>query len=416
MRPALVRPTVAGGLLILAAVGCDRPVATAPVAAVSNTSTVNLNVVAGNTQSGPVNTRLSQPIRVQVLDGHGHPVPNFVLDFVVTSGGGSVFGGAEITNAQGYADEQWTLGPRLGQQTLEARDVNSTTGVAAAYGKFTATATPPNNVLVVGINAKGIVLQNADGSNAKQLTTGGTDFNPDLSPNHGRIVFWSKRHADSMAVFMMNADGSNIHQISPTTYSYTDGGPEWSPDGSLLAFTGQETSVTVGCSECVFAAIGVYVMDTLGATYGQFIQGENFQGAASWLADQTGVLFATDALSGTEDLFASSYSVGGLVHPGNYFATFAQLTSNWEVGETADSPDGQHIAFEGCHAGASGCTPDNLYVADPMGGHIALVANNVGGISWSPDETLFAVNNGYINSDGTNYVQVQNCPCRFAWK
>jgi hypothetical protein len=414
VRPALVRPTVAGGLLILAAVGCDRPAATAPV---TTASAPSLNVVAGNGQSAPVNTRLPQPVRVRVLDAQGGAVANFLLDFVVTSGGGSVFGGTETTNAQGYADEQWTLGPRLGPQTLEARAVNPATGVAASYGKFTANATPPNTVLVVGINARGIVLQNADGSNAKQLTTGGTDFNPDLSPNHSRIVFWSKRHADSMAVFMMNADGTNIHQISPTTYSYTDGGPRWSPDGSLVVFTGQPTSVTVSCPVCTQSEITVYVMDTLGTSYGQFVQGESFQGAASWLADQTGVLFATDALGpGGDDLYASSYSAGGSIHPGNYFASTAELTGGWDVGESADSPDGQHIAFGGCNQAAGGCGSDNLYVADPNGGHIVLVANNVGGISWSPDETLFAVNNGYINSDGTNYVAVHNCPCRFAWK
>jgi Tol biopolymer transport system component len=214
----------------------------------------------------------------------------------------------------------------------------------------------------------------------------------------------------------MNADGTNIHQVSPTTYSYTDGGPEWSPDGSLIVFTGQPTIVTVDCPPCTEAEIGVYAMDTLGTTYGQFIQSENFQGAASWLADQTGVLFATDALSGTADLFASSYSVDGSTHPGNYFGSTAQLTSGWNVGESAASPDRQHIAFGGCNEASNDCGSDNLYVADRSGGHIVLVAKDVGGISWSPDETLFAVNNGYINSDGTNYVAVQNCPCRFAWK
>ena len=122
----------------LTAVACaSDPSATAP----ATTPRISLSVVGGNSQTAPVNTMLPQPIRVQVLDGSGHPVPNFVVNFVVTSGGGHVFGGAEQTNSSGYADERWTLGPQVGTQTLEARAVNSWTGVAASYGKFTATAT-----------------------------------------------------------------------------------------------------------------------------------------------------------------------------------------------------------------------------------------------------------------------------------
>ncbi len=149
--------------------GCSG--STTPTAPTS-VGQVTLNVVAGGGQKAPVNTALPQAVRVQVLDNSGHPVPNFLLNFVVTSGGGHVFGGVEETNSSGYADEQWTLGPRLGPQTLQARQVNSWTGVAANYGTFTATATPPNNVLVVTTSGPtGLAVMNADGSGFRAIKT-----------------------------------------------------------------------------------------------------------------------------------------------------------------------------------------------------------------------------------------------------
>ena len=96
-------------IAVLALAACDGSSATAP-----DNSPVTLTVISGNGQSGPVNTTLTQPIRIRVLNSSGQAVPNFLVDFVVTSGGGSVYGGAELTNSTGYADEVWTLGPRLG--------------------------------------------------------------------------------------------------------------------------------------------------------------------------------------------------------------------------------------------------------------------------------------------------------------
>ena len=97
--------------------------------------------------------------------------------------------GQSSTNSTGYADEIWTLGPRLGSQTLAVRSVNPSTGAAVNYGTFTATATPPANVLVVGTNATGIFMMNANGTGIKQLTTNSADSMPGLSPDHRKVAF-----------------------------------------------------------------------------------------------------------------------------------------------------------------------------------------------------------------------------------
>jgi hypothetical protein len=110
-------PTVQGlSELAVLTMACNRsPTATAP-----HTPVVSFTIVSGNTQSAPVNTRLASPLRVPVLTPSSQPVPHFVLSFVVRPGGGSVFGGAETTNAQGYADEQFVFKPGNGEYEHES--------------------------------------------------------------------------------------------------------------------------------------------------------------------------------------------------------------------------------------------------------------------------------------------------------
>ena len=136
--------------------------------------------------------QLANPIRVQAHNTAGAPIPNYVVNFVVTSGGGSVFAPAVTTNAAGYAEELWTLGPRLGPQTVAVRNVNQSTGAATTYGAFTATGRPPN-ILIVGSNATGIIIMNANGSAFKQLTTGGKDVVPRTCRRTGRRSSSSRR-------------------------------------------------------------------------------------------------------------------------------------------------------------------------------------------------------------------------------
>ncbi len=98
-------------------------------------------IVSGDSQTATVGTELPGPLVVRVIDASGNPVVGQVVNFRVTSGGGSVFAGASATNAQGQAQERWTLGDQAGPQTMEARAVDNTTGAALVFATFTATAT-----------------------------------------------------------------------------------------------------------------------------------------------------------------------------------------------------------------------------------------------------------------------------------
>ena len=131
---------VAAGLLCAGTLGslsCEsttRPVQLPPVA---------LQIVSGNAQEGIAGQRLPEPLVARVVDENGTPVQGQIVNFVVVAGGGSVFAGASISNAQGIVQERWTLGPTPGtEQKVEARAVDNETGEEIVFATFTAIAHP----------------------------------------------------------------------------------------------------------------------------------------------------------------------------------------------------------------------------------------------------------------------------------
>jgi hypothetical protein len=100
----------------------------------------SLEVLAGGEQEGVVGEELPDAVVVRVTDAQGEAVSGLLLNFVVTKGGGSVFAGSAQTNTSGEARERWTLGPAAGEQILEARAVDQTTGDPIVFGQITATA------------------------------------------------------------------------------------------------------------------------------------------------------------------------------------------------------------------------------------------------------------------------------------
>jgi hypothetical protein len=104
---------------------------------------LTLSLVSGNGQEAQVGTQLTDPLVVTAEDAAGNRLPGQVVNFVVTSGGGSVFAGASVTNAEGVAQELWTLGLSAAQlQRVEVRAVDPSTGEPKVFGVFEATALP----------------------------------------------------------------------------------------------------------------------------------------------------------------------------------------------------------------------------------------------------------------------------------
>ena len=104
-------------------------------------------ITAGNNQQAPVSRLLPIAPTVVVRTGGGTPVPGVVVTFAVASGGGSVIGSRQTTDATGTASVGgWILGSAPGANTMTA----SAAGVAAVT--FTATAVGGTPVTMVRVS------------------------------------------------------------------------------------------------------------------------------------------------------------------------------------------------------------------------------------------------------------------------
>ena len=79
---------------------------------------------------------------------------------------------------------------------------------------------------------------NADGSNAKQITTFGcASFAPTFTPDGKKLLFSSnKQKCDSrdFELYLINIDGTGLEQV--TSYGGFTSFPEFSPDGKKIVF------------------------------------------------------------------------------------------------------------------------------------------------------------------------------------
>lgn len=90
-----------------------------------------------------------------------------------------------------------------------------------------------------------IHVMNADGSDERRVSPdgyGSNDTEPTWSPDGGQIAFASTRpFNDSWHVWVMNADGSGLRQVTEEFST----GPAWSPDGTQIAYLGSGGGISV---------------------------------------------------------------------------------------------------------------------------------------------------------------------------
>ncbi|MDR3606894.1 MAG: invasin domain 3-containing protein, partial [Oligoflexia bacterium] len=109
-------------------------------------------VVTGSSQSGIVESALSQALTVAVKDAHGNVIPSVTVSWSVTGSGSPVLGSAvSPTNASGQAMNTLTLGSVAGIETVTASipgtslSANFTeTALSAALASFTLSGVPAN--------------------------------------------------------------------------------------------------------------------------------------------------------------------------------------------------------------------------------------------------------------------------------
>ena len=126
-RLPITRLLPALGLVAAACGGNDLTLPAAP--------SPHVEAVQGADQEAPPGTPLAQPLIIRLLDEAGLGVAGRTVVWTVTQGGGTVAPATAMTDAEGFATAEWTVGPTPGPNRLEAQvpDIGSVV--------FTATAT-----------------------------------------------------------------------------------------------------------------------------------------------------------------------------------------------------------------------------------------------------------------------------------
>jgi Tol biopolymer transport system component len=184
-----------------------------------------------------------------------------------------------------------------------------------------------------------IWVMDADGSHRRQVTHSGAgdDFDPSWSPDGKRIVFRTSRghHLPDPAslgldgIFVVNADGSGERPIHPPT-----GGlfPDWSPDGSKIAFSGV---LHPGDGDDY-----VFVMRPDG-THPTALHVDHTGECEEWSPDGSKLMFCSH--------WAGPFDVGVMHADGSHLRRLTDAPGNDYPG--AWSPDGARIAFSSLRDG-----------------------------------------------------------------
>ena len=220
-----------------------------------------------------------------------------------------------------------------------------------------------------------IWLYEKDG--ARQLTQGGTWFQPTFSPDGQEIayVYWESNFAD---IFVMAWNGSASRRLTRGQATYIMENdwafrPTWSPDGAQIAYTSDRSSN--------FPVVSI--MDKDGKNPRQLLTAATGLDAAdsmSW--SPNGSRIAVTALS----IFSPAPTQIHLLDVAK--GTTEKLTSNaGGAFDPAWSPDGESIAYIGRDGGQGELWVKRLDGGEARVGKLAYVRSP----AWSPDGKSLAV-------------------------
>jgi eukaryotic-like serine/threonine-protein kinase len=116
-------------------------------------------------------------------------------------------------------------------------DANRAQQITTGIGRYYSLSWTPDGRLLYASNSSGnldLYISDADGNNQKQLTVNaGSNFGPIASPDGRYIVFLSNRAGAGYNLWRMDADGSNLKQL---TRGGHDSGPQITPDGRWIVY------------------------------------------------------------------------------------------------------------------------------------------------------------------------------------
>ena len=176
----------------------------------------------------------------------------------------------------------------------------------------------------------------ADGGTARQLTDGDWNHNGvTWTPDGAEILFTSLRVEDAehewrqSDIYSVNVASGAITQL--TDRSGPDGSPVPSPDGRLIAYTGNDLTTDT------YITRKIHVMNRDGSNSRMISQGFDRQASGmTWAEDGSG-LYLNVSSEGTRNVYFASVD-GGVtpVTEGNHMLSFTSIGSGLAVGTLSD--------------------------------------------------------------------------------
>ena len=238
------------------------------------------------------------------------------------------------------------------------------------------------------------------GDNLVRLTNNiARDVNPEWSPDGSKIAFDSDLDGDA-EIYLMDPDGSNVDKLTDNAIS--DSRPTWSPDGSKIAFYSDRDG-----------DFEIYVMNSDGTSVVRLTTSALQDIDPAWSPDGTRIAFAS-IRSGTYEIYvmdsvdADSDGKGDNLARLTFTNTSRDSAPDW-------SPDGNKIVFETRRH----LVGDEIYVMNPDGSGQTRLTDNLTADdepAWSHDGDRIAFwtlrDGNYeiyvMNADSSNPVRLTN--------
>jgi tol-pal system beta propeller repeat protein TolB len=135
------------------------------------------------------------------------------------------------------------------------------------------------------VNNVQLYVMNADGSNQHRLWAEkevGDFLGPEWSPDGKQIVCYSNRGACRLQIWIVNADGTDMQNVS-NAFTSNNSRPSWSPDGSKIAFVSDRD----GNSE-------IYVMNADGSNQTRLTHDNADDVMPKWSPDGKQIVFESN--------------------------------------------------------------------------------------------------------------------------
>jgi Tol biopolymer transport system component len=276
--------------------------------------------------------------------------------------------------------------------------------LAATSVPVSATSPGPNGRIAFASDAAGdldIWTMNADGSESINVTdlagAPGFDLEPNWSPDGSKIAFRSGR-TSAAEIYVVNADGTGLTQL--TFNSVKDYAPAWSPDGSTIAFASNrndpDPATCVGLWGC---NIDIFVMPATGGSPVQVTFDNGSDAFPQFSPDGSFIAYDSDA-GGVYAVYTVDVAT---------LAVTKLTPDSMRAGAPDWSPDGTRLTFNSnnypCKTGTSECRTD-IFVMNANGSSIAQLTDKFGNnydATWSSGGDKI----GFTHSTGALFKQQQ---------